>query len=76
MITSRFEKAERAFAGLKNVNRDAMAQTTIADLVFAAETELDLYMEGESKMTVRQAAQIRAFVEAWSAEARAAEVGR
>jgi hypothetical protein len=57
-----FKTAETAFAKLAGVNWDPMQQTTTEDLVFSAETELDLYKEGESHITAREVAKVRAFV--------------
>lgn len=63
---TKFKQARNEFDRLAGVNNDALMQSEIADLVFAAQFELDLAAAGDSELTAAQLAPIRRFVRKWS----------
>lgn len=64
-MQSEFDKARRSFGKLAGVNNDPMAQHTIADLVFAAQFEIDLFEEGDSELKASEIKPIRKFVQTY-----------
>jgi hypothetical protein len=63
----RFTAALRGFDKLAGVDNDPSRTKTIADLVFIAQFEIDLFDEGDSCLTAKQVAPIRRFVKRWGA---------
>lgn len=64
-MKSPFDRAQQEFGGLLWVNNDPMAQSTIQDLLSAAEFEVDLYQEGESEATSAEIRKIQRFIKKW-----------
>ena len=65
MLTA-FEKCRRDFDKLTApVNNDPLAQATVADLLSAAQFEIDLQEEGDQDppLTAKQVTQLKKFVE-------------
>lgn len=63
---SAFVKAEHEFDKLAGVDNDPGRIRSIADLVFIAQFEIDLFEEGESQLTPAQIKPIRKFVAKWA----------
>lgn len=61
----KFTVALREFGKLAGVDDDPARTKTIADLVFIAQFEIDLFNEGDSCLTAKQLAPIRRFVKKW-----------
>lgn len=62
---AQFTQALKEFSGLRGVDKDPSRQTAIEDLVFAAETESDLFDEGDSHLNKTQILKVRAFIAKW-----------
>lgn len=58
-------RALREFAALAGVDNDPARMHSVADLVFIARFEIDLFDEGDSELTAAQLKPIRKFVAKW-----------
>ncbi len=68
MFITKFNLAWGEFIDLPGVNSDPLTQTTIADLIFAAQFEVDHFEEGESELTSADIAKIKKFLHTWGRE--------
>ena len=62
-------KAWMEFTDLPGVSMDPSGQTTIANLLDAAQFEVDHFYEGESELTQTQVTKIKKFIKAWEGKA-------
>ena len=60
-----FEKATKEYVSLPHVEYDPMRQTTVSDIVFGAQIQLDLIEEGEIEATPLEKRQLTRFVKRW-----------
>lgn len=62
---SKFKQAFREFSALAGVDNDPARTHTIADLVYIAQFEIDLFEEGGSELTAAEVRPVRRFVQKW-----------